>query len=280
MVLSGEHGLVDYRFLVDQIYAKAPIANRHTAHGLMSSVLRYHQLTHSLHVFSALLTASLQQLFPSELDEVSVRVLYELVIGGPLVSEDFHTEFFVAIKRANPGGYLGTSWSSVIESLAQQIETGISVEYNSPSMVSSKKRRLIGRSHASKAAVVACLSRLLVLYLRIASGTNLGGPNIRDAVGSVSRISWAGLITDKPSNSLITEHNSKRKFGSLSKLNPGQSRWVREVILASELRVKEAIAPLMLTEVQNAQLPSTDVLEYLEDRAALPELRIQAVSSC
>nr|XP_031859513.1 uncharacterized protein CI109_004975 [Kwoniella shandongensis]KAA5526585.1 hypothetical protein CI109_004975 [Kwoniella shandongensis] len=132
-----------------------PPAHHATAAIILSSLLRFHQLTHSIPTFFSLIITSIQGLFNDNLPDDAVRSLYQLTVSGPLLSRPMREQLVAALRSTVPGKRRSSAWDSIFRSLF-------------PDEPITKKRKRSEHSSAA-AARTAIHSRLISYSLQSAT---------------------------------------------------------------------------------------------------------------
>ncbi|BEI96791.1 hypothetical protein CcaverHIS631_0203800 [Cutaneotrichosporon cavernicola] len=214
------------------------------ARTLLSSILRYHTLTHSLEGYFILLSDAARGLFQPSLPTETLESLYTLVATGPLTERAFRTDLSAAVRSANLGGRRGIVWATILRTLANRTRDALEPE------TGGKRKR---DPPACGARLAAILSRVSKIVLDASAHARAG-----DDEGVVEE-AVAAFGDDWPAP-------AKKKRKSMG----GDD--TAELLLAARLRVARSAGLLhreteFVTRTQLASVAAT---------FTLPELRLEA----
>lgn len=158
----------------------------------LHAILRYHALTQSVPDFAVLLTSAIQFCFASSLTStISQRDIYRCLASGPLISQQFRSEFEKALSGTFVGGISEErGWGSVVVQFGTALrDNRISLsetEQKQPSQTevpSKRRRKNDGRAAPVTsssgllpigAGAFATLSRVMTITLQTAYGRGQG----------------------------------------------------------------------------------------------------------
>lgn len=209
------------------------------ARELLTALLKFHSLTHSLPKYFDLITASLKELFDAKLPQDALDALYLLVATGPLADKAFQVDLSAAVRLTNLGGRRGATWASLLNDISSHI-----------------KEALEGKVTAASSRLVGELSRLTKIVLD-AGAPAKAGDDVTEA--SIAESAKAYEIPQSDGE----RPKKKRKSdvgggGAQDYVNAARLRVARSArLLGAEVNVVGALA---------------------ESKSALPEFRLQTVS--
>ncbi|WVQ85973.1 hypothetical protein IAT38_008141 [Cryptococcus sp. DSM 104549] len=252
----------------------APVAHHPIATTILSSLLRFHQLTHSIPAFFTLLSASLSGLFSASLPDAVIHSLYQLTIPGPLIARPFREELIAALHAGNPGQRRGVVWNNVFGGLATSLR-GLAVpEAGGVTEGNSKKRKRAegdaeGALSASSAAMVGVQSRLLAYCLDAAADTTYDGEPEKDALAAFLPFleEWSSAVPEVSSTPA-----GKGKKTAAGKAE-GRGAWSAAVDGAGRLRVVRSVEKLL----RRRCAPEEELAGLLLNRASPVELQVELV---
>ncbi|KAK4684806.1 hypothetical protein P7C73_g5358, partial [Tremellales sp. Uapishka_1] len=222
---------------------------------LLSSLLNYHVLTHSLPTFIDLLTSSLESLFPNNLPPEVVEALYTLVANGPLTDIAFGNSLKRGIRGMNVGGRRSSTWAGILDSLLKGIKTALTPSSLLPNGGETKKRKRTSGITASSAAIVGIASRLVKMVLDSSTSAKAGAVETEEVLHAAVGI-WE-LDEEKP--------RKKRR------------EWTSDVLMASRMRILRSAQMLQRNDVRYRMGREDEVVGVIGVAEALPELRLEAV---
>ncbi|BEJ11920.1 hypothetical protein CspHIS471_0203800 [Cutaneotrichosporon sp. HIS471] len=126
------------------------------ARTLLSSILRYHTLTHSLEGYFVLLSDAARGLFQPSLPTEALESLYTLVATGPLTERAFRTDLSAAVRSANLGGRRGIVWATILRTLANRTRDALEPE------TGGKRKRDPPACGARLAAILSRVSKIVL----------------------------------------------------------------------------------------------------------------------
>ncbi|WVQ70668.1 hypothetical protein IAR50_000190 [Cryptococcus sp. DSM 104548] len=150
----------------------APTAQSTYTEPLLSSIIRYHQLTHTLPALFELLNTTVEGFFDPSFPDEAVPHMYKLVIWGPLGQRTIREELMSALKTTNPGKRRSPQWTGIFTALASSLEA-----LTEPSWVSFS-----GLLPARSAALAGIKSRWLTRCVEAAVDTYYDGEIEGDVV--------------------------------------------------------------------------------------------------
>ena len=268
-----------YGYPLIQVSQAAP-CDHEPAQSLLSAVLRYHNLTHSLTSLVILLDNSLQRIISTSQPDSALEATYDSIVHGPAISEVFLRELTTAVKAENTGGRASSSWNTAITALAHQIECSI------PEMtiVSRNNKRGVSRQDSTtvKAVRVAIQCRMLACLLKAAHGVSLESDEAKEALVSAERAGNRILVSDAGDDSPMVDDVSRPKTlerASALKVDSDIRRWTRGILLSGGLRIQVALESLGSGHQEGIGSAVEDkLLLCAKDVDAVSELRNQAVS--
>ncbi|WVO20507.1 uncharacterized protein IAS62_001804 [Cryptococcus decagattii] len=238
----------------------APSDKHIVATRILSSLLRFHQLTHTIPAFFALLLTSLRGLFDSSLPEDITQSLYQLTVKGPLVARNFREELVAALRTANPGRRRSAYWNLVFGELARGLQDLVASEPEPEAK--SKKRKAPHDPSSSSAALVGIHSRLLSHCLEAALETAYDGEPSNDALSNFLPFlqDWSSTPVEVP------------KLHKKGNNNVGVV-WSATVVTAGRLRVIRCAEKLLRRQLGKGE----DLSEVLGWNACPDELKLELV---
>ncbi|RSH81319.1 uncharacterized protein EHS24_008762 [Apiotrichum porosum] len=150
----------------------SPARTHAAARALLSSLLRFHQLTHSLGNFFDALADAAQGLFDASLPADALAAVYTLVAAGPLSDKKFRDELAAAVRSTNLGGRRSAQWAGLLDDIALRVRTALA----------GKRKR-----EDAPARLVAVLSRLTKVVLDAGARAKEGGEEVEGAIGAAAR---------------------------------------------------------------------------------------------
>ncbi|WWC98445.1 hypothetical protein V866_005336 [Kwoniella sp. B9012] len=164
----------------------SPVAHHTIAKSLISSLLRFFHLTHSLPTFFELILDALDGLFTPDLPEEIIISLYHLTLGGPLTSESIRQEIDQSLRSTLGGKGRSNIWDQILQSLVDRITPHLQ-----PQPVGKKRKR--SSSPSARSAALIGIHTRLISYCLLSSGTS---HTIGSSLQSVKELS--ALIEDWP----------------------------------------------------------------------------------
>nr|XP_018259825.1 uncharacterized protein I303_07896 [Kwoniella dejecticola CBS 10117]OBR81983.1 hypothetical protein I303_07896 [Kwoniella dejecticola CBS 10117] len=216
---------------------------RTIASALLCSLIRYHQLTHTLPSFFDLLLQSLNGLYLDSIAEDTIISLYNVITAGPLSDDNVRRNAIQSLRSSNIGKARSTAWDHVCTSFVNLLSSKLV-----PSVVDQKKRKRPTPHASHSAALVGTTTRLLQFCLAAAAGTAFDTDPPHDAI--------AKLL------SLVQEWPSPPAENSIS--------WSAAVIEAGRLRTVQAMERLLAR-----RFPAVEVASFY---SSSQELTLEEVS--
>ncbi|WWC65277.1 uncharacterized protein I303_107894 [Kwoniella dejecticola CBS 10117] len=226
-----------------QIGTSCPPDLRTIASALLCSLIRYHQLTHTLPSFFDLLLQSLNGLYLDSIAEDTIISLYNVITAGPLSDDNVRRNAIQSLRSSNIGKARSTAWDHVCTSFVNLLSSKLV-----PSVVDQKKRKRPTPHASHSAALVGTTTRLLQFCLAAAAGTAFDTDPPHDAI--------AKLL------SLVQEWPSPPAENSIS--------WSAAVIEAGRLRTVQAMERLLAR-----RFPAVEVASFY---SSSQELTLEEVS--
>ncbi|OXB39545.1 hypothetical protein LQV05_000603 [Cryptococcus neoformans] len=236
-------------------------SDQHTiATRILSSLLRFHQLTHTIPAFFTLLITSLRGLFDSSLPEDITQPLYQLTIKGPLVTKHFREEVVAALRTANPGKRRSAHWNLAFGELARVLQDLVASEPEPEE--NSKKRKAPHDPPSSSASLIGIHSRLLSHCLEAALETTYDGEPSNDALSN-----FLPFLEDWSNTPLEVSKLHKKGSSDVGVI------WPVAVSAAGRLRVIRCAEKLLRRQLGKDK----DLSEVLGRSACPDELKLELV---
>ncbi|ODN82921.1 hypothetical protein L202_01169 [Cryptococcus amylolentus CBS 6039] len=161
----------------------APTAQSDHTVPLLSSIIRYHQLTHTLPSLFELLNTTVEGFFDPSIPDQAVPHLYKLVICGPLGQRAIREDFVSALKTTNPGKRRSPQWTGIFTALASSLQA-----LTEPSWATSS-----GQLSARSAALTGIKSRWITRCIEAVVDTTYDGEIEGDVVSDFATFldKWA-----------------------------------------------------------------------------------------
>ncbi|OCF36013.1 hypothetical protein I316_02508 [Kwoniella heveanensis BCC8398] len=128
----------------------SPATHHDIAETILSSLLRFAQLTHTLPTFFDLLVSSLDGLFDESLPEPAIASLYDLTIHGPVTRHRMRHEIVASLRSLQASKHF-----TILDLLSTRLRSLIAA----PERPSKKRKRDEASDHAS--AMIGILTRIL-----------------------------------------------------------------------------------------------------------------------
>lgn len=215
----------------------SPARTHAAARALLMSVLRFHQLTHSLGSFFDLLCDAVTGLFDSALPSAALAAVYTLVAAGPLADKAFQDDLGAAVRSTNLAGRRSAQWAALLDDIGRRVRTAL-----------AGKRK---RTEDAPARLVAVLSRLAGVVLAAGSRARAGDDEVEGAIGASAR----AFVEEEG------ETKKKRKSNDAD-----------DLVEAARLRVARS-ARLVRTEETVESVPASLAISA---STGSPELRLEA----
>jgi len=228
-----------------------------------------------------LIDDSLRQLFQPTLPDDAAKSLFHLIASGVMTCGEMQAELTSAIQLSNPGGRTSWSWATTVQNMAGKIQASLATSEQNLLSSAYGKQEASSYTSVTNAAILAMRSRLLEVYLRAAENASSSGEEAKMALGDLAKTCWSRIVPPVSSNGGIDRPSrlKKRKIGSHPSDPPGTSRWAREVTISSCLRIGDALQTLsLLQHSELREVEDEEIVAYLSDVNATPELRLQSVS--
>nr|XP_019050767.1 hypothetical protein I302_01209 [Kwoniella bestiolae CBS 10118]OCF29697.1 hypothetical protein I302_01209 [Kwoniella bestiolae CBS 10118] len=195
-----------------------PVSHRATASTVISSLLRFHQLTHSLPTFFSLLLDSLEGLFTPDLPEDIVTSLYKLTVDGPLTARTLRQDIIQSLRSICVGKGRTNVWNEILGSVVSRLTPLV----NSQPTGKKRKRSWAPTTHA--AALIGIHTRLICYCLLAASSTTHDVDATNASIPALSELiaGWANDNTDTFAGA-VSEAGRLRTARSVEKLLSSQS---------------------------------------------------------
>ncbi|WVO17439.1 hypothetical protein L204_105131 [Cryptococcus depauperatus] len=237
----------------------APTEQQTVASTLLSSLLRFYQLTRTIPAFFTLLSSSLQGLYDSTLPDDIIQSLYFLTVNGPLITQHFREDLVAALRSSVPGRRRSAHWNQIFTDLATSVQALLSLE--SQSERESKKRKRSQSITSRSAVMIGIQTRLLSHCLEAAVDTTFDGEPNQDALSNFLPFleNWAS------SSELSRVH---RKGEADSKL------WAMALSQAGRVRLIRNVEKVLRRQVARDEDIHFDVLR---DASCPNELRLEWV---
>lgn len=236
----------------------SPARTHPAARTLLSSILRFHQLTRSLDVFFDLVSDACAGLFDASLPSNALAPLYSLVAAGPLTDKAFRDDLAAAVRATNLGGRRSVQWASLLDSLSARVRAALSQEVGS-----KRKRELDG-----PARLVAVFSRLVKIVLDAGARARPGVEDVEAAIGAAAR---AFADAEVPSAAGDAEAPKKKR-----KSDVGARDTAADLAFAARLRVARSAG--LLHRKAEYGLDVGALCGLLEAPGIVPELQLEIVS--
>ncbi|WVW80534.1 hypothetical protein I302_102519 [Kwoniella bestiolae CBS 10118] len=185
---------------------------------IISSLLRFHQLTHSLPTFFSLLLDSLEGLFTPDLPEDIVTSLYKLTVDGPLTARTLRQDIIQSLRSICVGKGRTNVWNEILGSVVSRLTPLV----NSQPTGKKRKRSWAPTTHA--AALIGIHTRLICYCLLAASSTTHDVDATNASIPALSELiaGWANDNTDTFAGA-VSEAGRLRTARSVEKLLSSQS---------------------------------------------------------
>ncbi|ORX40781.1 Urb2/Npa2 family-domain-containing protein [Kockovaella imperatae] len=226
------------------------------AEKLLSSLLRYHQLTFSLPAFFTLLREAILSLFPGSLDVSVTRQIYDLLKSGALLSDSLQS-----LVRSSLTALTGPSVRKEIWS---------SLSYSTVGTETRGKRKQKERAD-HEAAFLALSVQLAILVLP--SGCPLEDDDSYNQ-GAAALLSQLDEADPASSDSNESKKRKARKSDTLD----SATQWTGDILLAAKLRLSQTLELVDRAWIGDRPLAHT-LLKRLQDASALAETKTAILSS-
>ncbi|KAL1412497.1 hypothetical protein Q8F55_000242 [Vanrija albida] len=235
----------------------SPARTHPAARTLLSSILRFHQLTRSLDVFFDLVSDACAGLFDASLPSNALSTLYSLVAVGPLTDKAFRDDLAAAVRATNLGGRRSVQWAALLDGLSARVRAALAgVE------VGSKRKR---EALDGPARLVAVLSRLVKIVLDAGARARPGLEDVEAAVGAAAR---AFADAEAPSAAGDADAPKKKR-----KSDVGARDVAADLAFAARLRAARS-AGLIHRKAEYA-LDAGALCSLLEAPGIAPELQLE-----
>jgi hypothetical protein len=233
----------------------APPRTHAAARALLSSLLRYHQLTHSVGSFVDLLADAAAGLFDAALPPHALTAVYSLVAAGPLTDPAFVAALGAAVRATNLAGRRSAAWAGMLDDIGRRVRAALAVD----DAVGGKRKRPSVAD--APARLVAVLSRVASVLLDAGARAKLGDEDTEYAVGAIAR----AFVPDEEED----EHRSKDKKDK-RKEQDGSA----DLVMAARMRVARAAA--LVAVGSEAVEAGTPVSAAITSAGGSPELALGA----
>ncbi|KAL7420823.1 hypothetical protein Q5752_004776 [Cryptotrichosporon argae] len=231
----------------------SPAHTHGAARALLASLLRYHQLTHSLPAFFGRVVAAVRELLPAALPAHITQHLYTLVALGVLADKAFRADLAAAVRAANLGARRGTTWAALLRQLTAAI-------------TDAEEPTPIPTPTPTHAAFAAILSRIIKLVLDAGAAAAPGPPDVEAAVGD------AAAAFERYDFVPPSEGGQRKKRKSNAGAVPARSA-ADDLLAAARLRVARSA---FLIQRDAGVDVDADAAAALLHTDASPELRLAA----
>jgi len=235
----------------------SPARTHAAARTLLASVLRFHQLTHTLPQFIELIADAISGLFDAALPPPALAAVYTLVAGGPISDKAFVDDLGAAVRSANLAGRRSAAWAGMLDDIGRRVRTALSADAS----VGEKRKRAAGVADAP-ARLVGVLSRLAAVLLNAGARAKAGDDEVEGAIGAIAR----AFVPDDDNEDEDESDTKKKRKSEAARSVPA------DIVTAARLRVSRAAT--LVEECETGTSVSVAIASAAP--TATPELRLEA----